>query len=232
MALNNSNPLSRPIIDFGLLTQDEDIAILREGIRSARRMYAAPVFKDRVFGTVLPAANVTRDEDLDMYIRKVAAPFLHAVGTAAMSPRNANWGVVNPNFRVKGTSGLRVVDASVIVSGVVPGFFDLSNNDVELCAQWALTGCCIWVRRARKRTDRYGVEVIREPKEPPPPLVNANSDPELSAWLVIGKNFLGIKLPSMNPTGLWGLIRDMYKTTGGCTCRSIQRWAHMHDKQS
>ncbi|KAG6812919.1 hypothetical protein H0H93_013591 [Arthromyces matolae] len=34
-----------------------------------------------------------------------------------MSPRNANHGVVDPDFRVKGTSGLRIVDASVFVSG-------------------------------------------------------------------------------------------------------------------
>jgi hypothetical protein len=32
-----------------------------------------------------------------------------------MSPKEATWGVVDPEFRVKGTIGLRVVDASVIV---------------------------------------------------------------------------------------------------------------------
>ena len=36
----------------------------------------------------------------------------HAVGTAAMSPRGAQWGVLDPDLRVKGTNGLRVVDAS------------------------------------------------------------------------------------------------------------------------
>jgi len=38
----------------------------------------------------------------------------HAVGTAAMSPREASWGVLDPDLRVKGTVGLRVVDASAI----------------------------------------------------------------------------------------------------------------------
>ncbi|KXN93017.1 Oxygen-dependent choline dehydrogenase [Leucoagaricus sp. SymC.cos] len=31
-----------------------------------------------------------------------------------MSPEGASWGVVDPDFRVKGTTGLRVVDGSVL----------------------------------------------------------------------------------------------------------------------
>lgn len=39
---------------------------------------------------------------------------MHALGTAAMSPKNANYGVVDPDLRVKGAAGLRIVDASVL----------------------------------------------------------------------------------------------------------------------
>jgi choline dehydrogenase-like flavoprotein len=99
-----------------MLSEDIDIAIAREGVRSARKLYLAPVFQDSVFGTVLPAKNVTTDEDLDAVIRTTAAPLLHGVGSAAMSPHGARWGVVDPDFRVKGTTGLRIVDASVFVS--------------------------------------------------------------------------------------------------------------------
>lgn len=59
---------------------------------------------------------MTTDEDLDTFIRSDAGPYLHGGCSAAMSPHGANWGVVNPDFRVKGTKGLRVVDASVFVS--------------------------------------------------------------------------------------------------------------------
>jgi len=39
-----------------------------------------------------------------------------------MSPRGANWGVVDPDHRVKGTNGLRVIDVSVLVSTFVYGY--------------------------------------------------------------------------------------------------------------
>ena len=38
----------------------------------------------------------------------------HGIGTAAMSERGAQWGVLDPDSRVKGTTGLRVVDASAL----------------------------------------------------------------------------------------------------------------------
>ncbi|EKM76333.1 hypothetical protein AGABI1DRAFT_45074 [Agaricus bisporus var. burnettii JB137-S8] len=116
ISLRTSDPFVHPDIDFNLLGEKVDIAIMREAIRSARRLYSAPVFSGSVLGTVLPREDVTPDEDLDRYIRSMAATFAHCVGTAAMSPRGASWGVVDPDFRVKGTSGLRIVDASVLPS--------------------------------------------------------------------------------------------------------------------
>jgi choline dehydrogenase len=116
ITLNNNDPFSHPLIDLNMLGEKADIAILREGVRSARRFVSSQAFKGLVNEAVYPPANITSDEDIDAFLLKSSNSYLHGVGTLSMSPKNAAWGVVDPDFRVKGTSGLRVVDASVIVS--------------------------------------------------------------------------------------------------------------------
>ena len=40
----------------------------------------------------------------------------HPTGTAAMSPKDVQWGVTDPDLKVKGVEGLRIIDGSVWVS--------------------------------------------------------------------------------------------------------------------
>lgn len=132
------------------------MAIMREAIRSAQRLYSAPVFQDRVHGMVLPGGNVTSDKELDTYIRSVAATFTHGVGSAAMSPRDASWGVVDPDMRVKGTNGLRIVDASIFVScctSFARGALFLIIVFTAFCTEWTYAGAGIRNRGACERVD-------------------------------------------------------------------------------
>lgn len=92
-----------------------DILTMREAIRAAQRFVGAPVWSGYVIRSL---SNAISDEDLDQYIRANTQSTLHPVGTASMSPRGAKYGVVDPDLRVKGVNGLRVIDASVLV-GVV-----------------------------------------------------------------------------------------------------------------
>ena len=116
VTIHNSNPFHYPFIDIGLLTENRDVSILRKGVRSIQRLLGGSAFEGSVFGSVIPPAHVTSDGDLEDLLRNTGTTFSHAVGSASMSPKDAEWGVVDPDFRVKGASGLRVVDASVIVS--------------------------------------------------------------------------------------------------------------------
>lgn len=159
--MNSSDPFAKPLVDVGTLSRKEDVAVLREAIRSARRLYSAPAFKDSVFETILPAANVTSDDELDAYIRSVAEPFLHGVGSAGMSPRGASWGVVDPDFTVKGVRGLRVVDASVIVSPPHRYRFLLFPHKVIAgYTQRTYAGVRVWICRACKYVDCTKVEIV------------------------------------------------------------------------
>ncbi|KAJ7457809.1 aryl-alcohol-oxidase from pleurotus Eryingii [Mycena latifolia] len=112
VTLNSSDPLEAPLIDPNFLDSELDFFLLRESVRSAMRFAAAPVWGDYILSPVNFNGNIT-DPDLDKYIRNNAGPVYHPVGTASMSPQGASYGVVDPDLRVKGLAGLRVVDASI-----------------------------------------------------------------------------------------------------------------------
>lgn len=96
---------------------DFDRFAIRELFRLARKFVALPAWKDYILDIYGPLASVDFDNDseLDKYIQGQASMGLHPVGSASMSPRGARWGVTDPDLKVKGVRGIRVVDASVFV---------------------------------------------------------------------------------------------------------------------
>lgn len=104
---------------MNLLDSPLDESILIEGVLSIQRLFALPAFSKNMFGLTSPAPSsgtTTTKEEIAKFIETHAADFGHGVGTCSMAPRGAGWGVVDADFRVRGAQGLRVVDASVIVS--------------------------------------------------------------------------------------------------------------------
>ena len=65
-------------------------------------------------GTTLQCASTPWTIPFSELTLLVGYSGFHAVGTAAISRRGAPWGVLDPDLRVKGTKGLRVVDASAL----------------------------------------------------------------------------------------------------------------------
>lgn len=115
ISLNATNRFGHPNIDPGLLTDEFDVLAMVEAIKLAQTFYGAPTWKNYILAQLSPPPDAT-DADLVDFIRNNADSADHNVGTAAMSAKGASWGVVDPDLRVKGTSGLRIVDASVMVS--------------------------------------------------------------------------------------------------------------------
>ncbi|KAF8182590.1 pyranose dehydrogenase [Pholiota molesta] len=114
VTLNVTDPLGKPLIDLGFYTSGFDLPAMREAIKSAQRFFKAPIWNNYIIEQVAPPKNTTSDEEFEEYIRSSSFSSAHAIGTAAMSARNASYGVVNPDLLVKGASGLRIVDASVL----------------------------------------------------------------------------------------------------------------------
>jgi choline dehydrogenase-like flavoprotein len=115
LTLASANPFDSPNIDPGFLNTEFDIFTMREGVKAALRYAGAPAWKDYVIGPYGALANATTDDQIDAFARSNAATEYHPSSTAAMSPRGSKHGVVNPDFSVKNTVGLRIVDASIFV---------------------------------------------------------------------------------------------------------------------
>ncbi|KAJ7764949.1 pyranose dehydrogenase [Mycena metata] len=118
VTLSSSDPFAAPVIDLGLLSNEFDALALAEGLKLALKFTSAPNWKGYLGAPTVDLAAMSPAE-LTAYVRANSGPGYHIVGTAGMSPRGARYGVVDPDLKVKGIAGLRVIDASVVP--IVPG---------------------------------------------------------------------------------------------------------------
>ncbi len=112
VTLAGPDPHAPPLIDPALLSVDEDIQPLIRGIRLARRILAAENFTRFRATETAPGPSVQSEAEIADFIRSTAYTVHHQVATCRMG--NAPDAVVDPQLRVHGLQGLRVVDASVI----------------------------------------------------------------------------------------------------------------------
>jgi choline oxidase len=114
--LRSQNPADKPLIDPAYYTDPagDDIRTVVEGIRISRRIAEQPALRDWIKRELAPGPAVSNDEALVAYVKKSAATVYHPVGTCRMGAPNAVDAVVDPQLRVRGVSGLRVADASIM----------------------------------------------------------------------------------------------------------------------
>lgn len=120
LTLSSSDPFSHPIINPNYFSSEFDRYTMREAFKTSRRFLSGPAWSDYIVKPLQLDGEPT-DDEIDAYFRQATGSIFHPVGTAAMTAVNAGFGVVNPDFRVKGVCGLRIVDASIfpfIPSGI------------------------------------------------------------------------------------------------------------------
>jgi choline dehydrogenase-like flavoprotein len=125
VTLRSADPRDTPLIDFRYFEQggESDLDAVVDGVRFVRRLTEPLMRSGLIAAEELPGDGVETDQQLRDFIRDNCWGH-HASCTCAIGPRDAG-GVLTSDFRVHGTTGLRVVDASVFPR--IPGFFIVSS---------------------------------------------------------------------------------------------------------
>jgi choline dehydrogenase len=114
--LASTNPLDKPRILFNYLSQPDDWTEMRACVRLTREIFARPAF-DRYRGReIQPGAEVQTDQQIDAFIRAKVESAFHPSCTCKMGASSDPLAVVDRETRVRGLTGLRVVDSSIMPS--------------------------------------------------------------------------------------------------------------------
>jgi choline dehydrogenase-like flavoprotein len=113
VALASADPTDDPLIDPAFLDDERDVQTLLRGTKLLQRILRAPAF-DRAKGKALYAAESDDETEILADIRARADTVYHPVGTCKMGAADDDSAVVDPRLRVRGVTGLRVADASII----------------------------------------------------------------------------------------------------------------------
>ncbi|CEH18770.1 Glucose dehydrogenase/choline dehydrogenase/mandelonitrile lyase (GMC oxidoreductase family) [Ceraceosorus bombacis] len=111
----SNDPFTAPEINPNVFGVNFDLALMREGLKLARRVGNAQPLSNSLGNENSPGTNVQADNDFETYARNSVGTEYHPSSTSSMLPRG-DGGVVDANLMVYGTSNLRVVDASILSS--------------------------------------------------------------------------------------------------------------------
>ena len=166
--LRSTDPRDTPDIRFRYFEEgddaaSEDIDAVVTGIEAARSIMDC--LHEDVEGELVPGADVQTQEELRSFVRDQAWGH-HASCTAAMGRRSDPAAVLDSRFRVHGTSGLRVVDASVFPR--IPGFFIVTAiyMAAEKASAAILADATAPVRAAARADLRHVLDRLPRPRKP------------------------------------------------------------------
>src|SRR4051794_3960980 len=113
LTLRSRDPLEQPEIDCNFLAEDRDARRMLEGVKLARTIGRNPALARFLELEILPG-DAVGDAQLADAVASNLASYGHPAATAPMGGPDDPWAVVDANGAVKGLSGLRVVDASIM----------------------------------------------------------------------------------------------------------------------
>jgi choline dehydrogenase-like flavoprotein len=104
----------KPKVDPRYFTHEHDVRVMTYGLRLARTIAAQPALADWAGAELAPGRDAQTDEELLDYIRRTHNTVYHPACTVKMGAADDTAAPLDPQLRVKGVTGLRVADASVM----------------------------------------------------------------------------------------------------------------------
>ena len=123
VTLRSPDPAAKVRIRYNFLASPADLATLRAGVKAAREVFAQPALAPYHKAEVEPGPGARTDAEIDAWIRATAITAHHPSGTCRMGI-DAD-AVLDPELRVRGLDGLRVVDAAAMP--------DLVSGNINAC---------------------------------------------------------------------------------------------------
>jgi choline dehydrogenase len=112
LTLRSTDPIQHPAIFANYLAKQEDGEKLIKGTKLVRRLNQTKALATFYKEDSHPGAQIQREEELVAFVRNHIQTMYHPVGTCKMG--HDALAVVDEQLRVRGTEGLRVVDASIM----------------------------------------------------------------------------------------------------------------------
>jgi choline dehydrogenase len=114
--LASPDPTAKPRILFNYMSHPDDWTEMRASVRLTREIFAQQAFDPYRGAELQPGAHVASDEAVDDFVRAKVESAYHPCGTCRMGRVDDPMAVVDPETRVIGVDGLRVVDSSIMPS--------------------------------------------------------------------------------------------------------------------
>lgn len=103
-----------PKITLNYLSTEQDRRIAADSLKLTRKIIAAPALRKYQPEECQPGVMYQTEEELYQAAGEIGTTIFHPVGTCKMGGKDDVLAVVDSQLRVRGVSGLRVVDASVM----------------------------------------------------------------------------------------------------------------------
>ncbi|WP_397593855.1 choline dehydrogenase [Sphingorhabdus sp.] len=116
VTLRSADPHEKPKIQFNYMSHPDDWAEMRACVRLTREIFQQPAFAPYRGREIKPGAECVSDEQVDAFIAEHVESALHPSCTCKMGDPSEPMAVVDPELRVIGVQGLRIVDSSVMPS--------------------------------------------------------------------------------------------------------------------